>query len=48
MIMQVQLDDRVSRSIHRFVDHVAENAITWAIIVAGVAVVVVLLFTKRK
>ncbi len=47
MIMQVHLDDRVSRSIQRFVDHVAENAITWAIIVAGVAVVV-LLFTKRK
>jgi len=48
MIMQVRLDDRASRSIHSFVEYVAENAITWAVIVAGVAVVVVLLFTKRK
>ena len=48
MIMQVRLDGRVSRSIHSFVEYVADNAVTWAAIVAGVAVVVVLLFTKRK
>ena len=48
VVMQVSLDDRVSQSIHRLVNYVAQNAITWVIIVAATAVVLTLLFTRKR
>ena len=47
-IMQVNLDDRVSRSILRFVDDIGQNATTWAVIAAVVVVVTTLLLTKKR
>ena len=48
MLMQVHLDDRVSRSIGRFVDDIRQNASTWVVIVVVAVVLITLLLTKKR
>ena len=47
MIMQVSLDDRISRSISNFVNGIGQNAGTW-IVIGVVAVVLITILITRK